>query len=149
LREETLMPWPIEYFDRFEDMTAKYGTKGPWPIGVLYPDPEYLDHKIAGKPLLSPQYREGWQALRPPLVVELPCGHFCVDMVTMTDGVPGDSGWEVSGHPAQMTLKPSVNIKGAWHGFITNGVISDDVEGRTFAERRATFPEGVAHAVPT
>lgn len=142
------MPWPIEFFDSIEDVYKKYGESGPWPVGVAYPDPEYLDHQINGKRLISPQYLQAWQGLRPPIVVELPCGHFCVDMVTMNDGVPGDHGWEVSGHPAQMTLKPSVNIKGAWRGFITNGVISDDVEGRTFAERRASFPAHVEQVVP-
>jgi len=140
--------WRIEYFDRIEDVYAKYGESGPWPIGVMYPDPEYLEHRINGKPLISPEYRQVWAALRPPLVVELPCGHFCIDMVTMADGVPGDHGWEVSGHPAQLTVKPSINIKNGYHGFITDGVIWDDVEGRTFAERRESFPDHVEHARP-
>lgn len=140
------MPWPIEFFDTLEALYAKYGERGPWPVGVLYPDPDYLEHQIAGKPLLSPEYRQAWQGLRAPLAVELPCGHFCVDMVTMADGVPGDHGWLVAGHPSALTLSPSINIKDGWHGFITNGVISDDVEGRTFPERRLAAPAHIEYS---
>lgn len=138
------MSWPIRYFESIEAVYAEYGDRGPWPIGTMYPDPEYLEHWIGGKPLISPEYRAS-NASRPPLSVELPCGHFCVDMVTMQDGVPGDHGWAVSGSPPLLTLTPSVNIKGGWHGYITNGVICDDVEGKTFPERRPERPDHSEH----
>lgn len=53
--------------------------------------------------------------------------------------------WNVTGDAPNFTVTPSVNdkhpviaegnpwwaVKG-WHGYITNGVISDDVEGRAY-----------------
>ena len=72
------------------------------------PTPTTFEHQIAGKPLLSPEYRQAWQGLRAPLVVELPCGHFCVDMLTMQD-VPADHA--AVALSVALTLSPSINIK--------------------------------------
>lgn len=145
-KELAAVPWQIRYFESIDAVYAAYGPRGPWPIGTMYPDSDWLDRQIAGKRLVSPQYLAQHANRRPPLAVELPCGHFCIDSVTMNDGVPGDSGWAVCGDPPNVTLAPSVNIKGGWHGFIQNGVISDDCEGRTFPERRSCHPEHAAHA---
>ena len=46
-----------------------------------------------------------------------------------------DRRWNVTipnGDPTRMTVSPSIDIRGGWHGFIENGVISDDVSGKRF-----------------
>ena len=37
-----------------------------------------------------------------------------------------DDEWG-SGEPHALTLAPSVDVKGVWHGFIANGALSPDV----------------------
>lgn len=32
--------------------------------------------------------------------------------------------WEVSGEALKLTVKPSINVVGSWHGFITDGVMT-------------------------
>lgn len=40
--------------------------------------------------------------------------------------------WDVTGEMPSITVNPSINDDGVWHGWIKDGVISDDVEGRTY-----------------
>lgn len=85
---------------------------------------------------LSTYYDEHVRNKRPPMYLQLPCGTFVIDMVEMNDGKPHPQrkGWTVTGNPPNVTLSPSVDVKGAhgWHGFITNGEISDDLGGRKY-----------------
>jgi hypothetical protein len=46
--------------------------------------------------------------------------------------------WNVQGTIPQITVTPSINCVGHYHGFVTGGVISDDCEGRTFPMWPAT-----------
>lgn len=39
--------------------------------------------------------------------------------------------WRISGELPDITVQPSINCEGVYHGWITDGVISDDCEGRT------------------
>ncbi len=63
------------------------------------------------------------------LFITLPCG----------SAFPADGHhetadpWTVTGEPPTLTIAPSINVHGGWHGFIKNGVISDDMGGKTFA----------------
>lgn len=41
-------------------------------------------------------------------------------------------GWTVHGEAPLITVQPSININGFYHGYLTNGIIGDDVEGRHF-----------------
>lgn len=41
-------------------------------------------------------------------------------------------GWAVKGTPPNITVHPSINMNGRYHGFIKDGVITDDCEGRKF-----------------
>ena len=98
----------------------------------MFPAPWLLDPVWADD--LSPQYRREFGGKRPPLVVRLPCGYdFCIDFRARRDGGAYGDGWAVSGTPPQITLSPSINIVGSYHGWIRDGVITDDCEGRTFA----------------
>lgn len=69
---------------------------------------------------------------RQPLFVILP-DHtlFLLDGKCWKDGVKY-GGWQVSGEAPNITVQPSININGFYHGFLQNGIISDDVEGRKF-----------------
>lgn len=40
--------------------------------------------------------------------------------------------WSVSGDLPNVTVTPSINMVGVYHGWIQNGVITDDCDGRTF-----------------
>lgn len=39
--------------------------------------------------------------------------------------------WQWNGDREKPTLTPSINCHGCWHGFITDGVITPDVEDRS------------------
>ncbi len=41
-------------------------------------------------------------------------------------------GWTVTGEAPAITVAPSIDGIGVYHGFLRNGVISDDLEGRKF-----------------
>lgn len=41
-------------------------------------------------------------------------------------------GWVVTGEIPLITLSPSINIVGSYHGYIQNGIIQEDCEGRKF-----------------
>lgn len=116
------MSWPIRYHDKRPENPQ---------VGDLYPAPWFLglpDH-------LSPAYLNERRAHRPPLVVELPgnAGAFCIDSRAWRDGVPYGNGWTVTGEPPRITLSPSININGHYHGWIRDGLITDDCEGRVFS----------------
>lgn len=64
------------------------------------------------------------------LFITLPCGS-----MFPADGhhdAPNGVGWTVTGEPPNITMTPSIRVHGGWHGYITNGVLSDDVEGKTW-----------------
>lgn len=57
---------------------------------------------------------------------------FAFDLNT---GQPTTQCWTVTlpdGDPLRMTVNPSINVQGGWHGWIKDGVISDDVSGRKY-----------------
>jgi hypothetical protein len=107
---------------------------GPKVPGDMWYAPKMLDPKHADfylEHVLSTQYRRDWLGKRPPLFVCLPNGdHFCVDSQVSE---PRDGhGWEVTGEPPHITVSPSINAVGGYHGWLQNGVLSDDVEGRQY-----------------
>lgn len=78
--------------------------------------------------ILSPEYKRDHYGKRPPIFVVLPSGDwFCPDQKTSSG-----SDWTVTGEPPQITVSPSINAIGSFHGWLRDGVLSDDVEGRTF-----------------
>lgn len=51
--------------------------------------------------------------------------------------------WDVTGEAPNFTVSPSIDYRGAgndapvwamkgWHGYLTNGVLTDDYDGRTY-----------------
>lgn len=41
-------------------------------------------------------------------------------------------GWKVTGTPPKLTVQPSINYEGSYHGYLKDGVVGDDVEGRKY-----------------
>lgn len=48
------------------------------------------------------------------------------------------SKWTVQGAPPNITVSPSISQVGIYHGYIRNGVITDDCEGRKFPKFPST-----------
>lgn len=60
-------------------------------------------------------------------------GIFDIHSLSSTDRKP----WQVSGEPPTFTVSPSIvhlgnKLQKGWHGWLKNGVLSDDVEGRRY-----------------
>ena len=82
---------------------------------------------------LSDYYRQN-NSHRQPLFVVLPGRHlFLVDGKCFKDGEKY-GGWTVTGEAPLITVHPSINIGGMYHGWLQNGVLSEDCEGRTYDE---------------
>jgi hypothetical protein len=101
------------------------------------PAPIIRQHFLAHQ--ASRQYVDHWLDERPPLIVWLPPGFgFSPDERYRGGGRwglnPQCEGWNVLGslEAGDLSVTPSINVVGAYHGSIVNGVISDDLEGRTF-----------------
>ena len=66
--------------------------------------------------------------------VRLPNGGlFDIHSVSSSDHKP----WDVVGEAPNFTVNPSINFhpgdrQHGWHGWLQNGVLSDDCEGRTY-----------------
>lgn len=119
------MPWKCELVD-YQQVAEKYKNRKPVPIGWMWFAEQYPQE------LLSPQYVQTHKANRAPLIVELPDGPFCID--SKVSG--GSHGWTVTGEPPNITVSPSINSNpgypDGYHGFLQNGTITDDLEGRTY-----------------
>jgi hypothetical protein len=123
------MPWPIRWYKSYE--AAKRAGGGSVQVGASWPSKDYDQHQngLSRKYLALPEPR------RKPIIVVLPGQNwFCVDSAAYDEarGYHGE-GWDVSGEPPNLTVSPSINIVGHYHGYITNGVITDDCDGRTFS----------------
>lgn len=107
---------------------------GPKQPGDMWYTPAMLEGERADyyrQFVLSAEYLRDWAGKRLPLWVCLPNGdHFCVD--SQVSGAQDKHGWAVTGEPPAITVSPSINCVGRWHGWLQNGVLSDDVEGRTY-----------------
>jgi hypothetical protein len=65
------------------------------------------------------------------LTVKLPGYHCAFRPFSERDG---GNPWTVTGDAPNLTIHPSINAVGEYHGYIVNGVLSDDVDGRKFDE---------------
>jgi len=126
------MPWPIVVVekDRGFDRNVGHAFYAPW----LLKDPHTW---------LSKQYMTEWLGKRDPIVVVLPMRsgdktigfHFCIDGPASSGKKNGDEyrdGWTVTGSLPLITVSPSINAEGCYHGWIQNGQITNDCEGRVF-----------------
>lgn len=106
--------------------------------GDMWPRPDLVGGDWVGgycSELLSPEYARGHLGKRAPLEVFLPSGdEWIVDAREVHDGQLGARGWTVTGEAPALTVSPSILVRGrsTYHGFLQNGVLSDDCEGRRF-----------------
>lgn len=105
-------------------------------VGDMWFNPHMLEPDIKDYYLayhLSRQYVEQWLGKRDPIMVCLPNGeYFCVDSKYGRPENVTNEGWTVTGEAPAITVSPSINCIGRWHGFLTAGILSNDVEGRSF-----------------
>lgn len=101
------------------------------PIGAMWYGklPEGPGGNCLGE--LADEYYRDHFPTRPPIIVMLPMrAHdgeivawpWCVDTKQSDDP---HGGWAVTGEPPNITVSPSINAIGAYHGWLTDGVISD------------------------
>lgn len=93
--------------------------------------------------VLSVEYTRDWAGVRPPVVIRLP-GPVDVCLDRQVDG-EGGHGWTVRGVAPHLTVTPSVNIIGVYHGFIRDGFVTPDCQGRLYRPDGTPLP-GRAHA---
>lgn len=118
------------------DATGNHHRFRELPVGTMFYIPKDCDKDswpwyLSENDDLSDYYHQN-NSHRQPLLVILP-GHnlFLVDGKCWDRGRKY-GGWRVSGEAPNITIQPSIDLKGFYHGFLTNGVIGDDVEGRKY-----------------
>ena len=111
--------------------TMFFVPQAPTVVGDSEPASHSWPWYWASDQWLSDYYREQNTGRR-PLFVILPGRHlFLVDGKCWKDG-KAYGGWTVTGDAPNITISPSINIGGNYHGWLQNGVISEDCEGRKF-----------------
>lgn len=129
------MPWSI----RMVPAPGDEPGDTPWTelrVGDMWLAPYLLDGKYDNSIFRPAAKYFQRNAGRQPLVVRLPgTVDWGVDGPPWKDGRPCGDGWDVSGEPPLITVAPSINILGCYHGGIKAGIISDDCEGRCYDER--------------
>lgn len=69
---------------------------------------------------------------RRPLFILLPQNTlFLIDGKCWSNG-NHYGGWTVRGEAPNITVEPSINIGGIYHGWLKDGVLTDDCEGRVY-----------------
>ena len=122
------MPWSIVVHDKPVPWEQRKIGDAWW---VDLDDPNNPWHVDVGREHVG---------LRRVLFVTLP-GHengypFCVHSAASR----GDSGWDVTGTAPKITVSPSIHIVGSYHGWIRDGVITDDCDGRVFRDDGSPVP---------
>jgi len=83
--------------------------------------------------LLSAEYRRDWLGRRLPLFVLLPNGEeFSPDFAYAWARGKEQQGWTATGTPPLLTVQPSINCIGRYHGWLQGGLLSPDLEGRRY-----------------
>lgn len=127
----------IEFTPDLDENTLKIGDMFFASSAVLDPSKEAEDALdwpdwVAAHFKLSDYYKQN-NSSRLPLLVWLP-GRvlFSIDGKCFSGAQGYYGGWTVSGAPPNITVQPSINIGGTYHGWLQNGVLSDDCEGRKY-----------------
>jgi hypothetical protein len=138
------MPYTCIWFDEIPD--------GPWQPGWCFPYSYQL----------SRRYLEADSATRPAIAVVVPLRHdeawnrrvgyprgtaLCIDAYPIDDP---EGSWDVTitgplidGAQPDITVTPSIEVEGVYHGHLTNGILTDDIDALTDADL-ATIEAGDA-----
>jgi len=122
------MPWTCYLV---EGGPAALKAAGEWPPkpGTMYFAPWMLRSDWGGDELTT-HYSIRNARFRAPIILWLPdTTAWCIDAVATGK----TTGWEVDGVPPKMTAKPSIHTV-TYHGYLVDGVLSDDLESRTYDE---------------
>lgn len=128
------MPWPIRLLESRPTQPE---------IGDAWYSQEYLDmeknHPCVQEGVvvsrLSPQYHAEFSGKRLPIVIQFPAGRtLCIDSRFMSEAQGGyyGNGWVITGEFPKITMRPSVNLTGDYHGWVCDGVIGSDCDGKKF-----------------
>lgn len=125
------MSWKLRLSDRDDPLQRARPQVGDCWYADYYVDDEVYRNFFDKRK--SAEYVSDAEGKRAPIIVCIPDGNggvlkFCPDMRANGDA----QGWRVTGELPNITITPSINAEGIYHGFVTEGVLSDDVEGRTF-----------------
>lgn len=118
------------------DSSGKEYSLDDLKIGYMFYLPENIEELewpwyLAKDDYISDYYKTN-NNNRKPLFVLLPGKNiFLLDGKCWSNG-KHYGGWQVTGIAPNITVTPSINIGGSYHGFLVNGIIGDDVEGRVF-----------------
>ena len=146
------MPWPLillsepEWRRRRDDYTLVAGhcCYAPW---ILLPRPvpgdpdgrtedDWRKKELGSRYLTLPDNPE--RPRRAPILICLPDDGssptiWCPDCMAWNSAQGSHGhGWEVNGVLPNVTITPSINYPGRYHGWVQAGVVTDDCEGRRF-----------------
>lgn len=119
------MPWTC----RLLSWEEWFAPSVPRRVGDMVLAPESETQYLR----LSQEYRRDWLGKRPPILVVLP-GLFAFSPDEAYTDSPEGRGWTVTGEAPNITVSPSINCVGLYHGWLRNGEISEDVERRRFGQ---------------
>lgn len=136
------MAWPLREIPFPHDPLPRPEPGDCWrvPLATRLPDWDEDGNPLPG----DRTYEEEWQWFLSPefrasgrdfvIVVRLPDGtDWTIDHASsrsLQEQRP--QGWTVSGDLPRISATPSIHVIGRYHGFLTDGVLTDDLEGRTY-----------------
>lgn len=111
------------------EFSARNAPTGAIILAHWLDAPPPADMNVLGRhSMLSRYYYESWYGKRPPIEIKCPPrnGLWCPD-----SGAENGPGWQVAGELPRITVTPSISMPG-YHSFLTDGILGDDLEGRTY-----------------
>lgn len=134
------MSWKLNFVTNPQTKMLHKWEPGTCWFARWYFDPEKDQKRLEdlirlsaeNKKHLSLNYLQKWATVRPPYVIVLPNKvAWSPDSHPISDGKYISGGWDVEGDISNLTVSPSIHMTD-YHGWIRNGEITDDVDGRTF-----------------
>jgi hypothetical protein len=117
------MPWPLKL------MPGPVAFEDRQPGMMWFCRQSFYD--AVGPGHFSPNYYADWAGKRLPLTIVMPGGTMWCPDICPDWGTNVDVGWKVTGEVPLLTAYPSIG-KPDYHGWLKDGVLSDDLEGRTY-----------------
>ena len=105
----------------FEVGDCWYATPGQGGVWFMHIDGDEL-HRT--RLTIAPEHTNARPAIVVLPYVGLPMGvPFCLHSPTLGPGGWGNAGWTVSGELPDVTVSPSIDVRGYWHGHLRAGVL--------------------------
>jgi len=107
-----------------------------WPCYMVEQHPNGFVFRMPGNPAWSLQWDDlkpgamwfDYRFQEPGDVPRLTC-----KLPSNVEWLIDSRSWKRTGEPPNVTVTPSINHQGQYHGHLTDGVLTDDTEGRKFA----------------